>query len=145
MKSLLLPDHIPVNNYTMTVVGGPPIEFLTIDGLAEELETVDLPDRTKASGGNTKSVEFVATTPKHHTIEDLYLEAWFYAGQDPVLPTYKRSASLMVQSISNLNIRSYNLIGVFITQRKTADLEKINEGDLNVVEWTFNCDLIIPV
>ncbi len=146
MKSVLLPDHIPVNNYKLIVVGGPPfLEFITIDGLEEELETVDLPDRTKASGGNTKPVEFTVTHPIHHIIEDEFLELWFQEGQDPVLPTYKKAASLIVTSISGLNFKTYNLIGLFISKRKTADLDMANEGELNVTEWTFNVDRIIAL
>jgi len=145
MKMTLLPDHIPVNNYSLIVVGLPPIQFITIDGLEEELDTVDLPDRTKASGGNTKAVEWTATHAKHHTIEDAYLEAWFLESQDPVLPTYKKPATLLVNSISRLNTRSFNLIGMFPSKRKTADLDMNNEGELNVNEWTFNCDRVIPI
>lgn len=146
MKQVLLPDHIPVNNYSLIVVGGPPLlEFITVDGLEEELETVDLPDRTKASGGNTKPVEFTATHPKHHTIEDAFLELWFLEGQDPVSPLYKKAATLVIQSISRINTRTYNLIGLFVSKRKTADLDMANEGELNVTEWTFMCDRIIPV
>jgi len=146
MKQVLLPDHIPVNNYSLIVVGGPPkLEFTEVSGLEEELETVDLPDRTTASGGNTKPVEFTVMHPKHHTIEDLFLEAWFAEGQDPVLPTYKKPATLLVRSISRLNTRSYNMIGLYVSKRKTADLAMENEGELNVTEWTMKCDRIIPV
>jgi hypothetical protein len=146
MKGIILPDHIPVNNYQMIVVGGPPIiTFTSIDGLEEELETVDLPDRTVASGGNTKSMEFTAQHPKHHTVEDAFLESWFLMSQDPVLPVYKKAATLLIQSISRLQTRTYNLIGLFPSKRKTADLEMNNEGELNVTEWTFKCDRLIPV
>jgi hypothetical protein len=145
MKMTLFPDHIPVNNFSLVVVGGPPlIQFITIDGLEEELETVDLPDRTKASGGNTKAIEFTATHPKHHTAEDLFLEGWFIEAST-VLPTYKKAGTLIVQSISFLNTRTYNLIGLFPSKRKTADLDMGNEGELNVTEWTFNADMMIPI
>ena len=106
---------------------------------------MDLPDRTKASGGNTKPVEFTAMHPKHHTIEDAFLELWFLEGQDPVSPLYKKAATLVIQSISRLVTRTYNLIGLFPSKRKTADLDMANEGELNTTEWTFNCDRIIPV
>lgn len=146
MKGIILPDHIPVNNYQLIVVGGPPfITFTSIDGLEEELETVDLPDRTVASGGNTKSLEFTAKHPKHHLAEDIFLESWFLMSQDPVLPLYKKAATLLVQSISRLQTRTYNLIGLFPAKRKTADLEMNNEGELNETEWTFKCDRLIPI
>lgn len=145
MKMVLLPDHIPVNNFDLVVVGGPPvIQFITFDGLEEELDTVDLPDRTKASGGSTKAIETTATHPKHHAVEDAFLEAWFLESRI-VSPTYKKAASLIVSSISGLVNRSYNLIGMFPSKRKTADLDIGNEGELNVTEWTFMIDMSIVV
>ena len=145
MKMVLLPDHIPVNNFDLIVVGGPPVlQFVTIDGFDWELDTVDLPDRTKASGGATKAIEFMATHPKHHVVEDVFLQAWFTEAQLG-LPTYKKPASLLNNSISGLQVRTWNLIGMFPTKQKTADLDIGNEGEMNVTEWTFVADLPIPV
>lgn len=145
MKQTLLPDHIPVNNFDLIVVGGPPvIQFITFDGLEEELDTVDLPDRTKASGGATKAIETTATHPKHHTVEDAFLELWFSESR-LALPTYKKAAALTVSSISGLQVRSYNLIGMFPSKRKTADLDMGNDGEMNVTEWTFMIDNSIVV
>lgn len=143
MKMVLLPDHIPVNNYELIVVGGPPIlQFVTIDGFDWELETTDLPDRTRASGGNVKPIEFTAMHPKHHTVEDAFLQAWWAEAQ-LVSPTYKKAATLLDYSISNIQVRSTNLIGMFPTKQKTADKEMANEGEINTNEWTFSADLPI--
>jgi|GEM_PF-4001633 len=145
MKNVLLPDHIPLNNYDLIVVGGPnPIRFTSISGIEQALETVDLPDRTKASGGNVGAIEFTATHPKHHTIEDAFLESWFQEGQDPVLPTYKKAATLLVRSISTLNVRSYTLINLFVMNRALPDMEMGNEGELFMTTWTFAADNIFP-
>lgn len=144
MKQVLLPDHIPVNAFELIVIGAPPLKFITMDGLDEELDTVDLPDRTKASGGATKAIEFTATHPKHHTVEDAFLEAWFQEAQ-LALPTYKKAGTLLVRSISSLQIRSYSVLGLFPSKRKTADLDIANEGELFLTEWTFMGDLVIPV
>ena len=145
MKQVLAPDHIGVNDYQLIVVGAPPvIQFVTIDGLEEELEVVDLPDRTKASGGNTKAITFAATHPIWHVAEDAYLELWFKES-NLVLPTYKRPATLIVKSISGMLVRTFNMIGLFPGKRKTADLEMANEGEGHYKEWTFNCDRIIAV
>ena len=145
MKQVLLPDHIPLNDFQLIVVGGPPkIQFITIDGLEEELETVDLPDRTKASGGNTKAIEFTTTHPLHHVTEDLFLEGWFLESQ-LVSPLYKKAATLLVKSISGLTIKSFNLIGLFPSKRKTGDLDMANEGELHNKEWTFSADRMIPI
>lgn len=146
MKGIILPDHIPVNNYKLIVIGGPPIiVFTSVSGLEEELETTELPDRTQASGGNTKPGEFTAKHPKHHLIEDVFLESWFLMSQDPVLPGYKRAATLLVSSISRLNTRSYSMIGIFPFKRKTPDLEMKNEGEVFQTEWSFKYDKLIPV
>lgn len=144
MKQVLLPDHIAVNNFELIAIGAPPLRFITSDGLEEELDTTDLPDRTRASGGATKAIEWAMTHPKHHTVEDAFLEAWFTEAK-LALPTYKKAVTLLIKSISSLNVRSYNIIDVFPMKRKTADLDINNEGDLNVTEWTFSGDLVIPV
>jgi len=143
MKNILLPDHIPVNNFELIVVGSPgPIRFVTISGLEQELETVDLPDRTKASGGNLKAVEFTASHPKHHVVEDLFLEAWLAEGK-LVSPKYKKAGNLLVNSISGLVTRSYTLLNLFVSKRATPDLDMANEGELHLTEWTFMADDII--
>lgn len=144
MKQTLLPDHIPQNNYHLIVLGGPPlIQFTKVDGIDEELETVDLPDRTKASGGNTKAFDFKAEHPEHHVLEDLFLEFWFREGQDPVSPFYKKPCVLLAQSISRIQTKAYNLLGVFISKRKLPDREMKNEGEMTVKEWTFCGDRIL--
>lgn len=142
MKMVLAPDHIPVNSYELIVVGAPPLRFTSIGGLEEELETVDLPDRTTASGGNKKPVEFDCMHPKHHAVEDAFLEFWFEEAE-LCFPTYKKPVTLIVRSISGLQVRTYNLIGVYPTKRKTPDLEMKNEGDLFETTWTFKGDLVI--
>ncbi len=140
MKQVLLPDHIPVNDFALIVPGGPPrLEFITIDGFEEELDTVDLPDRTTASGGNTKPIEFVATHPYHHLVEDAFLEGWYLEAKLG-LPTYKKPATLINRSLSKLQFRTTGLIGVYPFKRKRADQDMNNEGELNVKEWTFKAD-----
>lgn len=136
MKEVLLPDHIPVNNFELIVVGAPPLKFVTLDGFDEEVDTTDLPDRTVASGGATKSIEFTATHPKHHAVEDAFLEAWFVESK-LALPSYKKPATLLIKSISSLQFKTFSLIWMFPSKRKTADLDIANEGELNVNEWTF--------
>lgn len=146
MKSVLLPDHIPMNKFELIVVGAPgPLRFTTVAGLTQELQTVDLPDRTKASGGNLTSVEFTASHPKHHVVEDAFLESWFLEGQDPVSPTYKKAGNLVVKSLSGLIVKGYTLINLFVSQRVTPDLDMANEGELFVTEWTFMADNILPI
>lgn len=149
MQQTLLPDHIPVNNFELIVVGGPPVlQFTKLGGFDWALDTVTLPDRTVASGGTTQAVEFTGEHPKHHTVEDAFLQTWWAesgAGTNIVLPTYKKAATLVVASISLINVRTFSLIGTFPKNQKTADRDQANEGDMDVTEWTFSADLPIPL
>ena len=140
MKGVLAPDHIPKNKYTLRVLGLPPITFTAVGGLEEELETVDLPDRTRASGGNTKPIEFTVRVPTHHVVERIAMENWYQEGKDPVLPTYKKVGTLTKRSLSNIAFVSYIITGLFISDRKTQDLEMENEGELDEIEYTLSGD-----
>lgn len=155
LKGRIAPFHIPVNNYEMTVAVPPfpgKLTFTKISGLDEELESVELPDRTRASGGQTKPGTFTAEMPMHHLLEQVYMEQWFNAGQEPVTRDYKRDVTLLYIPIG-LNpvlagggiVRTMGLTGVFVTRRKTPDLDMKNEGDMAVIEWTFSYDDIFPI
>lgn len=145
-KGTIKPDHIPVNKYELLIAGvAGHFTILTISGIEEELETVELPDRTRVSGGNTKAVEFEVTTPAHHFIEQAAWELWYKEGQDPVFPTYKKVGTLLMLSISGATLRSYSLAGVFITKRGLPDLEMENEGEQAVITWGLSADDVFPV
>jgi len=145
MKGSIQPGHIPVNKYQLLFVGLPQITAITVSGIEEELQTIDLPDRTKASGGNTGSSECTIAVPLHHTVEIAAMEAWFRESQDPVTPTYKKSGSLLMGSVSLTGpTRTVQLINVFPTKRKYPDLEMEDEGKMATVEWTLSIDQILP-
>lgn len=145
MRGEVLPDHIPINKFTLLVVGLPPMYFNKIAGIEQELQTVELPDRTTASGGNTTPVEFTAETMMHHSIDQLALELWFKEGQDPVSPLYKKAATLIHKSLSGGSFRSFTLVALYVSKRKLPDLDKALEGDAAVIEWTFKADDMLPI
>lgn len=145
MKGVLNPDHIPLNNYELRIAMMPPLLFTTISGIEEELEAVDLPDRTAASGGHTKTIEFTATLPLHHILQVKAMERWYKDSQDPVSILYKKTGTLMTKSISGFLIKMFLLQGIFPCKMKTGDLDMNNEGELHVVEWTFKGDAILPL
>ena len=146
MRGQIRPDHIPINRYKL-LMGGLPVALTPtkISGIEEELETVDLPDRTRATGGNTKPTEFTMEIPMHHFVEQAAMEQWFRQSQDPVLPTYKLFGTLIHSPLSGGLPRTFTLNGVFPMKRKLPDLELENEGDMAVVEWTMSCDQLLPV
>lgn len=145
MKGTLDSDHIPLNKYSLRVLGLFELTPTEIGGMEDELETVELPDRTRASAGHRGPTEITMMLPAHHTVEQAAVELWFRESQDPVAPTYKKSATLIMQSLSGESDRSFTLVGMFPTKRATPDLEMANEGELANIEWTFSVDDVIPV
>lgn len=143
MKGAIKPNHMSVNKYQLLVVGMPSLTPTEISGIEVELQTVDLPDRTKASGGNTTAVEFTMVMPLHHSVEQAGMEAWFRESRDPVSPTYKKAASLVHHRIGLGAPRVLQLIGLFPMKRKMPDLEMANEGEMATVEWTMSADAVM--
>lgn len=145
MKGAIKNDHIALNKYEFIVLGLPPLTPVTIGGLEEELTTVDLPDKTKASGGTTNTVETEMELPMHHMIEQTAMELWYKQCQDPVSSGYKKDATLIHKSISGSTIKTYSLVGIFITGRATPDLEMDNAGEMANVTWSLSIDDILPI
>lgn len=145
MKGEIQPNHIPVNKFSLRVVGLLEFTAITISGIEDELETVELPDRTQASGGNRKAGEFEITLPMHHAEEQAAMEVWFQEGQDPVLPTYKKPCTLVHNAIGAEGGRSFSLIGVFVSKRTLPDLDKKDEGAMAETTWTMKYDDILPI
>lgn len=138
-------DHIPLNKFKLKVTGLPNLTFTKIGGLEEELETVTLPDRTTATGGNTKAIEFDAELPLHHTVEVAAIEAWWKECRDPVSPTYKKAGTLIQESGSGQIRRTWALTGLYPKKRATPDLDIENEGEMAVLALSFVADTMDPV
>lgn len=140
VKGILQEDHIPVSKYTLWIAGVIPIIFTTVSGLETEMDTVDLPDRTRASGGNPKASELTAAQPMHHTAERIAMEAWFGEGQDPVTSTYKKPGTLIMTSGTGSKLATYSLQGVWVSKRKLPDLSIEDDGAMATIEWTLQVD-----
>ncbi len=145
MKGVIKPDHIPVNKYTLAILGVPSLTPTEVSGIEDELETVDLPDRTTASGGNRGPTEFTMMIPAHHDREILACELWYREGQEPVSPGYKKAATLTMRSLSGIRSRRRSLIGAYISKRADPDLDMSNEGDMATIEYTVKVDDLIPL
>jgi hypothetical protein len=145
MKGDIQPGHIAVNHYELLVTGLPPLTPVSIGGLEEELDTVDLPDRTKATGGDTQPVETEIMIPAHHHIEIAAMEAWYQECKDPVTPTHKKVATLVLKSHVDGQVpRTFTWLGTMITGRSTPDLEKANEGEMASYTYSISIDELIP-
>lgn len=144
-KGTISGDIIPVNKFRLLVAGMVPITFVKVGALEEELERTDLPDRTRATGGNTKPLEFEVETPAHHKVEQVALEGWFRESKDPVSPTYKKTATLVLQSNTGAITRSFSILGMFPVKRGLPDLDMGNEGEAAMIKWTFSADSLVPL
>lgn len=144
LQGTLEPNHVPVNNYVLRTEGVSHF-FSEISGIEEEIQAVDLPDRTKATGGNVLPKEFTAKTPLHHATTRAGLEAWYQEGQCPVSATYKKTGTLIHKDITSATNGQYSLSGLWIMKRKLPDLDKSNDGEVAMIEWTFSCDRISEI
>lgn len=140
LKNTIKPNHAPINKYELLVLGLPSILFTEVSGIEQEIQKVDLPDRTSASGGQTSPFEITAMLPLHHDTELAACESWYKEGQDPVTPTYKKTATMIYKSIDNTVAKSYSLLGMWISKIKMPDTEMANEGEMAQVELTFTVD-----
>lgn len=145
MKGTIQPDHIPLNKFQLLVLGLPPLTLMSLSGLEEELDVVELPDRTVASGGRTRAVEFTIEIPAHHTTEQAAMEVWFQESQDPVTPTYKKPGTLILTSISGGTTRTFSMPDMFPSKRVIPDFEQDNDGEMASFEWTIRASDILPI
>jgi hypothetical protein len=146
LKGLIQPGHIPVNKYQLIFPGVPPLTVTKLGGLEEELETVEQPDRTVHSNGQTKPTELTIELMMHHTVEQAAMELWYAISKDPVLPGYKKDGTLIHLSVSTVGLPVvYAVIGCFPKMRKTPEMDMSNESDAAIVEWTLSVDDVAPI
>lgn len=143
MKAVILEDHIPLNKFILSVDGiDIDFTFTTLSGIEEELDVAEMPDRTVASGGRTKTVEFSAMLPLHHVSEQTAMEEWYNqthgTGRNPTVDlAYKRAGTLRLSSISGDIQSTWLLDELFPSKRALPDFEMDNDGEMAQVEWTF--------
>lgn len=145
MKGKILANHVPKNNYDLQVIGLPEIVFTEIGDIEETLDVVDLPDRTRASGGTKQAGDFSVIVPSHHDVDIAAMEAWFLEAQGNVSPTYKKAGIYTKKGLDGSNIRQYSLIGLFCSARTLTTVNLENEGEMDAVEYTLNFDDIKPI
>lgn len=144
LKGKIKDDHAPLNSFQLLVIGLPDITCTTVSEIPEELNTVEMPDRTIRSGGQTAPVEFEITVPTHHVVEIAALEAWYIQGQDPVDPGYKKVGSLVLYTNSGLPI-THSLLNVWISGRTLPALDMSNDGELAVNTYMLKADKVEPI
>lgn len=140
IKSVILPDHMQVNKFTLDVGGMPPLTLMSVGGMEAELDTVDLPDRTSHSGGREKPQEFDIVIPMHHKQEIAAMELWYQANKDPVQIDAKRVGVLSVFSQSDIAQKSWMLNGLYPMKEGIPELDLDNDGEMASMTYGMKCD-----
>lgn len=144
IKGVISADHAQVNKYELRVIGLEPLLITAISGIEEELDVTDLPDRTKATGGRTKPVEFDITIPGHEVISQKTMELWFEQCKDPVDPLHKKIGTLTNFTQSNNPLIGFTLEGLMPVKRALPDYELDNDGEMSEHVWSMTADELYP-
>lgn len=138
-------DHIPLNKYKLVVVGLPEITFTTVGSFTDATTEAELPDGTVASGGKTSPIEFTVTVPAHHLVEVAAMDNWKRQGEDPVDKGYKKAGSLVGESGTGREFKSWSLTGLWVRDRSTPDFDMGNDGEMAVVSYVLRADKALPL
>jgi len=142
-KFTLSPNPILTTNYRLQVVGLPDIPFVTVGGVESEIPKVEIPDKTQASTGRTNPGEFEVAVPAHEFAAIAAMDLWFNEGQDPIIPSYKKTGNLTNDSGNNISVFNTTLIGVWVSKKGTPDLAMGEDGDMSVITYTLCYDDIL--
>jgi hypothetical protein len=141
IKGVIKENRVQTNKFTALIQPGVgQVLFTAMSGLEEELDAVELPDRTMRSGGRKKTIEFDATQPMHHDIEVLSMEAWYRECQDPVSPLHLKIMTLILWDQQGLPRRRVTLFNVWVKKRVHSDLELEGDGEMGTITWTLQAD-----
>ena len=144
IKGKIQDNHIPLNKFELIVAGLPQITLVTTDDIEETLGVIEMPDRTKRSGGQTSPVEFTGKIPMHHDVQVAALELWYKEGQDPVQPGYRKAGSMMFSRL-NGDPRPFELISLWISGRTIPGGDMANDGEPAMLTYKFQADEVTPV
>lgn len=144
IKNVLKPNRVQANKFQLTIqpgIGAP--TFTKISGLEEELDKVDLPDRTSRSGGRSKPLEFEVEQPMHHDVEVAQMEAW-YAMCKATLPGHLKLGILVLFDEWGVPRRRRTLTNLWVGKRKDTDQDLNDEGAMSTITWTLHADEMLP-
>lgn len=144
LKGKIQENHIPLNKFELIVAGMPQITLVTTGDIEESVPAIDMPDRTRRSGGQTGPVSFTGTIPMHHDVQVAALELWYKQCQDPVQDGYLKAGSLMWYR-SNGDPRPFELINLWISARTIPGGDMKNDGEPALLTFKFEADEVTPV
>jgi hypothetical protein len=141
-KNIIPANRVQLNKYMLTIepaVGQ--ILATSIGGLEEEIDAAELPDRTKRSGGRSKSVTFDIKVPSHD-LSNVAMRVWYEQCKAALLGYLKIGTLVIFTEFGSpgLTRTFYNM---WISKCSEPDLEMENEGTMHVTTWTIEADEII--
>jgi hypothetical protein len=144
LKGKIKENHIPLNKFELIIAGLVQITLTTTDDIEAALAVVEMPDKTKRSGGQTGAVEFTGTIPMHHDVEIAALELWFKQGQDPVQSGYLKAGSLVFYR-NDGTPRPFEFVNLWISSRKIPGGDMKSDGEAAMLTYKFQADEVLPV
>lgn len=139
VKNLLGKDVIGANKFTFSV-DNDDLLVVSVSGIEETLQVIELPDGTAASGGRTDVSETTVVVAQHTKASITFFDAWWALCQDPVPPAAYKNGTVTGNSSSGGVSATTTLISVFIKSRKSADYNLEDGTTMTVVEYTLSVD-----
>jgi hypothetical protein len=141
LKGRIDPDHIPANKYELAIIGLlTTVTFIEVSGLEQEVGVIDLPDRTRASGGQRSASEITVKVPAHHSAEVIAMDRWWQESQDPISILAKKSGTMTYTSGTGIIERAYSLVGAWPSKRTLPEAVMLDPGAMQVLEYTIQID-----
>jgi len=141
-KGELSAGYIPNNKFLLSVagLGVSSLVIIEVSGIEQELETVELPDKTVATSGRAGIVEFTIKVPAHESNSIASLNGWFMSCRGSVSTDYKKDGTLALQNTYGETVSSWSISGMFPMKRTLPEMNAAGAGDLSMSEWAFKAD-----
>ena len=141
-KGSLSVGYIPNNKFTLSIpeLGVGDLKIIEVSGIEQELETVELPDKTVATSGRAGIVEFTIKIPAHEDGAIAALDRWFMQCRGTVATDYKKDGTLALQNTYGDAVSSWAISGMFPMKRTLPEMNAAGAGDLSMSEWAFKAD-----
>jgi hypothetical protein len=144
IKNVLQENRIQMNKFSLSFQPGVgEVTLMSVGELEEELDTVDLPDRTTRSGGRKKQIEFDVVQPAHHDIEVAAMEAWYVDCQDPVAPDHLKVGTYTRFDQQGTPRRTVTLDNCWLSKKVESESDLDNDGEQATITWTVKADAMI--
>lgn len=135
-------DPIAVSRFKFTINGFGEVTATEVDGLEQEIFSIDTPDHASHPSGVTKYGEATVKIPAHHTAEIAEWDRWYRLSLGDVSPDAKRECILEQYRTSGNVGQAYHLLGAWCKKFEPASNDMSNESDAAFEMFTVCYDTI---